>query len=839
MIHTAAATLFWGIVLLALFLWYLGTIDKARKKLIGTILTVIMSLFCFWAFDGQNLFLGKPLNIHLGIDMAGGSSFTVRLQPGKDDKGKDLPVTKADVDHAITILMERLSPGGTKDVQIAAVGDDNRINIQMPGVTPEEIEGVRTKITQIAHLEFRLVDPNNEADLGRVASGGVPPIGYESLEYADKDEANAGAKKKDEKPKAPTRKIFVSQRTELDGSHVTRAANGADPNRGYVINLEFDSEGARLFDEAAVKGYTMMSQAGHTGEDRAPRLAIVVDNVVISAPTLQTMHFGGRAEISGNFTQESSAALATALKNPLRNPMQIMEENTVSPAYGASTIKQGIYTGVVGSLIVAVFMVFYYRFAGLIALVGLFVDFLIMFGTMSLFGFTLTMPGVAGMVLTIGMAVDANVLIYERMREELKSGKSLIAALDTAFEKAFPAIFDAHVTALITSLILFYLASGLVKGFAVTMLVGIVGTLFGALIVTRVVFHWFTDSGKLSTLKVHHLIPDRIYDMLSYSKPFIIGSFTLAALSVGVFAIKGPKAIGIDFRGGALTRVELKEGQNLSDDEVTAALKGLTMKVKQADNTEKEVPIGDYFIQHAQTTTGNLVTVRSEYEAGVPVRDALDKKFHDRIKGDEGKKAEEISRVGSLVGSELAKNSSLAYIVAMVTIFIYLVARYELAFAIGAIVALFHDCLIVIGLSVAFGQELSLVHIGAVLTVAGYSINDTIIVFDRIREMIRTKSGRIRDIMNEAISITLSRTLLTSLTAFMPMMALFIFGGPAMREFALPILIGIIVGTYSSIYIASPIVLWYAKRTGQSLRRQVLDSAAASESAKQIKPIGA
>jgi len=358
--------------------------------------------------------------------------------------------------------------------------------------------------------------------------------------------------------------------------------------------------------------------------------------------------------------------------------------------------------------------------------------------------------------------------------------------------------------------------------------VGIVGTLFGALIVTRVVFHWFTDSGKLTTLKVHHLIPDRIYDMLSYAKPFIIGSFTLAVLSVGIFAIKGKDAIGIDFRGGSITRFELKPNQELSDDEIRGALQGVTMT-----EDGKEKPIGEVIIQHSQTTTGKLITVRSEYEAGVPVKNTLDKKFESRVTGGE------TLRVGSLVGTELAKNSALAYVLAMAAIFIYLVARYETAFAIGAIVALFHDCLIVVGLSVAFGQQLSLVHIGAVLTVAGYSINDTIIVFDRIREMIRTRSGRIRDIMNEAISITLSRTLLTSLTAFMPMAALFLFGGPAMREFSLPILIGIIVGTYSSIYIAAPIVLWYAKRTGQSLRRQVLDNAAASESAKQVKPVGA
>ena len=818
--HSPAATLFWGIVLLALFLYYLGAIDHKTKKLVGTILTVIMSIFCFWAFDGLNLLTGKPLGIKLGIDLAGGSSFTVQLKPGTDNKGQPIAVTKADVQHAVGILERRLNPDGGKDLLLAPQGED-KIMVQMPGVKESEINDVRNKLLQVAKLEFRLVDQQTDEHQRQIDAGGPPPIGYVSLPYHEHETAdtdpNAPKGKDQAKDKSKLeRHILVENSGDLDGTYVTKAFAYPDPQKGYAISLEFNSDGAKLFDQIAERGYHR-------------QLAIVVDGIVISAPVLQTSHFGGKAEISGDFTQASAVGLATALQNPLRNPMEILDEVQVTASYGESTIRQGVWTGVVGSVIVAVFMVLYYRFAGLIALAGLFVDFLIMFGTMALFGFTMTMPGIAGMVLTIGMAVDANVLIYERMREELKEGKSLIGALDTAFQKAFPAIFDAHVTALITSAILFYLATGLVKGFAVTMLVGIVGTLFGALIVTKVIFQWFTDSGKLTSLKVHHLIPDRNYDMLSYAKPFIIGSFGLAILSVGIFAIKGPNAIGIDFRGGAVTRFTMEKP--VSDEEINSALAGATM-ADEKDHA-KQVPIGHVFAQRSQTPTGGkLLSVRSEYEARVVVKDTLHAKFPDRLKGGE------IQSVGSVVGSDLAWNSTIAYFSAMVVIFLYLVVRYEFAFAVGAIVALFHDCLIVVGLSVAFGQELSVIHIGAVLTVAGYSINDTIIVFDRIREMIRTKPGKIRDIMNEAISITLSRTLLTSLTAFMPMAALFFFGGPAMKEFSLPILIGIIVGTYSSIYIASPIVLWYAKKTGQSLRKQVLDNAAASEALKRASQGG-
>lgn len=813
LLHDPKYVLLWGVILLFLFLFYLGTIEQKKKKIIGTLLTLVMSFFCIWAFNGQNLFQGKSISLPLGIDLAGGSSFTVKLSPATDKDGKSVPIRKEDVQHAIDILERRLSPNGEKDLQMSPQGDD-RINILMPGVKPEEVDEVRTKIQQVAHLEFRLVHEKTPGDFA---------IGYTELPYREKsdldtDKTKSKSKEKQKEKDKPQRTILVSANADMDGTNVSRAFAYQDPSKGWAISLEFNNKGADEFDKLAERGYQK-------------QLAIVVDGEVISAPTLQTRHFGGRAEISGDFTADEARSLATALQNPLKNPMVILSENTISPAFGKSTIKQGVYTGIWGSLIVAVFMVVYYRFAGLIALVGLFVDFLLMFGAMSLFGFTLTMPGIAGMVLTIGMAVDANVLIYERMREEMKGGKSLVTALEAGFSKAFPAIFDAHVTALITSGILFYLASGLVKGFAVTMLVGIVGTLFGALIVTRVVFHWFTDSGKLTSLKVTHLIPDRTYNMLSYARPFIIGSFALAAISLGVFAVKGKNSVGIDFRGGSNTQFVLKDGQDLTDDEISKGLAGLTYEAVDG-NATKQMPLGQYVILHSQQPTGGkLLSVRAEYEAGGTIMSTLEKKFPERISGGQ------TERVGSIVGSELAWRSGIAYIIAMVAIFCYLAFRYELAFAVGAIVALFHDCIIVVGLAVAFGQELSIVHIGAVLTVAGYSINDTIIVFDRIREMIRTKTGNLRDIMNEAISITLSRTLLTSLTAFMPMVALFFFGGPAMREFSLPILIGIIVGTYSSIYIASPLVLWWSG--GKDLRRQVLDSHAAAEALKKVTPAGA
>lgn len=775
---SAEITFLFGAILLFLLFYYMGSTVHRTKKLMGTLLTFVMTGFCLWAYLG--------LGIKKGIDLGGGSEFTVQLKPSLDDKGVPEKITSSDVQLAIGILEKRLNPNGSKDLTMAPQGDD-RIMIQMPGVTPEEVENVRLKIQQVAHLEFRLVHPNSSGELAQMRANGTPVINY--IEMPGKEhKSDVGY----------PASYLVKSRPDLDGKYIKTAYPYLDPQEGWGISLTFTSEGTKLF-------------AKLTTEHVKERLAVVVDNEVLSAPTLQTEILNGSAKITGNFKEEDARALATALENPLKNPMAIIGETSVSAAFGEETIKQGLLTGVVASAIVAIFMAIYYRLAGLIALIGLAVNILMIFGAMAIFNFTLTMPGIAGIVLTVGMAVDANVLIYERLREEMNAGKTLAAALELAFDKAFSAIFDVHVTTMISAVILFYLASGLVKGFAITLAVGVVGTLFGALIVTRICFNWFIDSGTLKRITVTHLIPEGIFDMMSKAKPFIITSVSLTVISLITFVVKGKDGVGIDFRGGAITRFHIPEKETVSTEEIEKAL--------------KEGHIVGTYVQQSSNSAGKLLTVRGEYDDRANVKSLLESKFPGQLTGGSSE------GVGSIIGSELAVRSSIAYLVAMACIFIYLVVFYELPFAIAAIIALLHDCIIAIGLSVLMGQQLSVIHIGALLTIAGYSVNDTIIVFDRIREMIRTRTGNMRDIMNEAISMTLSRTLLTSLTVLLSMAVLYMFGGPAMQEFSLPIIIGVIIGTYSSIYIASPLVLWYARYSGKSLRRQVLDNAQS-----EIKP---
>ncbi len=778
----AYVTFLVGTAILLLLLFYIGTVVHKTKRWVGSSLIMLMTLFAVLTV--------KNLGIPLGIDLKGGSEFVVRLKESVDKEGKTQSVTAEDVQQAIAILEKRLNPNGEKDLSMQPQGSD-RILIQMPGVKPEDFADVRTKIQQVAKLEFRIVHQDSRSKVAEIDGGGLTEPGWAKMKYkAEKD-----AQGKD----LPDRGAeLVRNRPDMEGDGVSDAFATMDAE-GWKVYLNLNTDGSKKFDEIAAV-------------NKGRQLAIIVDSEIISAPVLQTDRFGGTAVISGNFNRESSVQLATLLKNPLKNPMTIESENAVSASYGQSSIDQGKWICLAGLIMTTVFMLFIYRLAGLIAIVGLVINLAVLFGGMSLFQFVLTMPGIAGIVLTIGMAVDANVLIYERLREEMEAGKTLSGALEAAYDKAFSAIADSNITTIIAALILFAISGGLVRGFAVTLMIGLVSSLIGALIVTRVIFMWVIDKGWLTGLKTTRIIPDKVFDILSASPKFIIASLVVTAISFGTLAFKGKESFGIDFRGGSLLHIELAEGKKLTDREVEAALKEL----KLPDGK----PIGSFYLQRKSNATGGeVLAIRGEQAAGAIIEGTVNSKFKDSVKGTS------LETVGALIGSESAQTSIIAMAVALIFIFFYLLLRYEVAFALGAVVALFHDVLMVPGLCVLFGQEMSLIHVGALLTIAGYSINDTIVVFDRIRETIkRGGAGSIRDLMNEAICKTLSRTLLTGPTALAPMVILLFMGNPAMTEFALPITIGVLLGTYSSIFIASPLVLWYAQKTGVSLKRKVLES---------------
>lgn len=785
----AYATFLIGATLLLMLLIYVGTAVHKTKRLVGTLLIALTA--------ASSLLTIKTVGLSFGIDLQGGSEFIVELMPGKSDDGTLKPVTSASVQQAIGIIEKRLNPEGNKDITLQPQGD-TRIVIQMPGVKPEEIDGIRKKIQQVAHLEFRMTHPDSgyqqkEDELKAAQASGVRDPSFELLpQKPRKDKAGK---------EIPQPDLVVKRRAEFEGKHVDRAGATFD-SEGWTVLLKMNSEGTKLFDATAEV-------------NQGRRMAIIVDGVVISAPVLREKKYNGNASITGDFDQEEAFTLSTLLNNPLENPMAIQSEATVSSAYGQSSIDQGKWVGIAALALTTLFMVFIYRLAGLVAIIGLVVNMCILFGAMALFRFTLTMPGIAGLVLTIGMAVDANVLIFERLREEMEAGKTLAAALEAAYEKAFSAIADSNITTLISAVILFAISGGLVKGFAVTLMIGLLSSMVGALIVTRVIFMWVVDKNLLQKIHTTRIIPDKVFDILSKAPAFIIASLVVTAISFGTLAYKGKASLGIDFRGGGRVDVVLAPGKTLADTDFDGVIKPL----KQDGGKD----IGTYYIQRkADPATGATnISIRTEKDSAPVIDEAIKAKWSK----DGTVSGTSIATVGAVIGDEAMVSSLWAMAIALVAIFVYLMFRFEFAFALGASIALFHDVLMVPGLVVLFGQELSIIHVGALLTIAGYSINDTIVVFDRIREEIhRGSGGSLRDTMNEAICKTLSRTLLTGPTALAPMIVLLFLGNPAMLEFAMPITIGVLLGTYSSIFIASPLVLWYAKKTGTSLKRQVLDA---------------
>jgi SecD/SecF fusion protein len=782
------ATFLVGASILLLLLLYVGTAVHKTKRFTGTLLVALAAF--------ASLYTVNALGLKLGIDLQGGSEFIVKLEPGKNADGSARAVTPSDVQQAIDILEKRLNPKGEKDLALQPEGAD-RVVIQMPGISTDEIKDVRDKIQQVAHLEFRRVHPEGRSKLEQIkARGGIKEPGWTEMAYREPETAKDGT--------VLATSELVRDMPDLEGDIVADAFRVFDAEGNKVV-LKLNSEGAKRFDELAAVHYRK-------------QMAIIVDGQIHSAPSLNAQQFGGTAEISGGskgFTETEADTLATLLNNPLRNPMKILSESSVSSAYGQSSIDQGKWVGIAALLITTCFMLFIYRLAGIVAIIGLVINMSILFGAMSLFGFTLTMPGIAGLVLTIGMAVDANVLIFERLREEMEAGKTLSAALDAAYEKAFSAIADSNITTLISAVILFAISGGLVKGFAITLMIGLLSSMIGALIVTRVIFIWVVDKNLLQKITTTKLIPDKVFDILSASPKFIIASLVVTAISFATLGYKGQSSLGIDFRGGGRVDVVLAPGKDIIDDDFNALIKTL----KQPGGKE----IGTHYIQRKSdpATGATNISIRCEEASGPVIDGAINAKWKDgTVSGTS------IATVGSMIGSESAKTSLVAMVIALIAIFGYLMMRYEFAFALGAIVALAHDVLMVPGLCVLFGQELSLIHVGALLTIAGYSINDTIVVFDRIRETIQRGAGggSMREMMNEAICKTLSRTLLTGPTALAPMVVLLFLGNPAMLEFAMPITIGVLLGTYSSIFIASPLVLWYAKKTGTSLKRQVLDA---------------
>jgi len=766
---TPALTFFAGLGLLVLFGWYFATDVGLRKRLLAT--TLVMLLV---AFSIATIWPPKE-KIQLGLDIQGGTSFLIRLMGGDKD------VNKGMLDQAVEVIRKRIDYFGVSEPVISPVGND-RILVQIPGLDTAKIQEAREQLSRVAKLEFRLVYPDNGERLRLIDEGKeVIPPEYRIEVYKMTAEGN-------EKPREE--RLLVKKKADLGGDRV-KESHAYYGNEGWTVQLKFDGEGAKQF------GKITEQYKGH-------RFAIVLDGVIQSAPVIRDAIYGGDAIITGKFEEKEARGLASVLENPLQTPVSIEEERSVSPTLGLDSIRASIMAGLLGLAITLVCVLIYYRLPGLVANLALLVNLVLLIGALTMFRFVLTLPGIAGIILTIGLSVDANVLIYERLREEMALGKSLRVAMETAYQKAFSSIFDANVTTLITALILFWQAAGPVRGFAISLTFGILASLFTALIVGRNALGWLVDTGRVKKISMLHLISSQNINFLG--KGFLACMCSLALILAGAtsFYIRGEKNFGVDFRGGDL--VTLSSPAKIDVGQVRDGL--------------KPIGLADASIQESAQSGKYYITVRSPLNTS----DKVEKQIIQTMPS-ANFKVERSERVGALVGGELAKSSLVALGLGILGILIFVTFRFELSFAVGAIVALLHDVIITVGVFSLLGRELTLTMVGAVLTIAGYSINDTIVVYDRIREGLASgRRGSIEEIMNSSINQTLSRTILTSTVTLIPILCLFLLGGAVLRDFSLAIIVGVVVGTYSSIFIASPIVLWWSRARGQSsstLRREV------------------
>ena len=533
--------------------------------------------------------------------------------------------------------------------------------------------------------------------------------------------------------------------------------------------------------------------ASETGRQRPGQLAIVLDGKLYSAPTVRERIGGGSAVISGTFSQREAVELSNVLNNPLSVELEVAEMSEVGPSLAQDARDASINAAKLGGALVIGFMILYYWLGGLAAVISVVCNITILLGVLASLGATMTLPGVAALVLTIGMGVDANILIFERIREELKAGKSASVALKGGFEKALSTIVDANVTTMITAVILIYLGTGPVKGFGVTLAVGIGGSMFCALVISRLVLDVFVDGLKVNRILGFNMMGETNFDFLKFRIPAFALSWCIVLFGTGWLVFHHDHIFGIDFVGG---------------DEMTIAYSQEVSMAEFSDIAQK----GDFGEVNAiyQSMIGeetSVIKVQTEVDRGRDFYEAIAVAFPDR-----GLELMGENQIGASVSSEIQKKAILSVLVALLGILLYVAVRFEVGYGVGAVVATVHDVLMTLGIFVLFGGQFTSPMIAAVLMILGYSINDTIVVFDRIREELGLNpNASLKDIIRLAINRVLSRSILTSITTFLAAVVLWLFGAGIIIDFAFVFMVGIITGTFSSIFIASPIFFWWHK----------------------------
>jgi len=787
-----------------------------------TILAALIQLSYTWRFyrlkpdelkniAPEKLKTLQSRSLRLGLDLKGGMHMVMEV-----DKSHLKPEeVKGATDRALEVIRNRVDQFGVSEPVIQKQGKD-RIVVQLPGVVNRE--RAREIIGKTALLEFKLVaDDKTFQDVLKNIEDALKKVNgdtFSLFSYFMPVQGENGVPN-DMVPEVKNllasdsaKKYIPSGYQFLWGKKEIKEGYAYSPI--YLVKSEALLTGEAILDAVPGVGtsdnpfgvkvdLTMTRKARGkwamvTGANVGRKIAIVLDNTVQSAPVVRERIPSGRSEITlGNTSMEDAKALAVILKaGALPAPLKIIEERSVGPTLGRDSIREGAKSILIGAILVFLFMAIYYTKAGIVADIALFLNLLFVLAVLAGFKATLTLPGLAGLVLTVGMAVDANVLIYERLREEMRSGKTIRTAIANAYNRVFITIFDANLTTFVAAIILYWFGTGPIKGFAVTLSIGLIASFYTAIFLTRVVFESWSLKG-LRNIKMFQIFKNPRFNFVgNRAKAFTLSGVIIFIGLISLVAHKGVR-YGIDFTGGYL--VEMKFDKSINAE---------SLRKWFAEMNYPNAQIQTYI--HTNTFLVKLKTT----EAGTG--DKIKKLFNKSHPENSAKVIRE-----ELVGPSISKGLQLRAIwvvlLGMIAILIYVSIRFTYRFGVGAVVALLHDVLITVGILSIMNKEFTIPIIAAILTIIGYSINDSIVVSDRIRENIKLlRKLKFNELVNKSINDTLGRTIITSFTTLFVVLVLFLIGGRIIHDFSLALIIGVITGTYSSIFVVAPIVVAWEKR---------------------------
>ena len=755
--------------------------------------------------------LASQGKLKLGLDLQGGVSFTLKVDPSGVESGGQSGNEKSNVSHsemvnqALHVMEQRVNQFGVAEPVLRPVGDLS-LEIQLPGEDAANNPDVIDALKKPAKLEFRQVY-RGERPAPEVRERSTKALQdengaiatYEALTERNVDRRTGEIK---------VSRYYIRKRADATGAIIKASSARSDDGISFYVDMRFTDEGAKKFGDLTAKIADGNAKSGNLGQ-----LAVVLDGVLQSAPTVREAIRSTGASITGSFTREEAMSLSNVLNNPLEFPLITQDVTSVGPSLAKDAQQKSVVASVVAVGLVVLFMVGFYVWGGFIAVFGMVLNLLMMLGAMAYLGATITLPGVAALVLTLGMAVDANILILERVREEARAGKDRAVSLREGYNRAMMTIVDANLTHLLVAIILVVLGTGPVRGFGITLVIGIFTTLFTTLITCRGLQEFALDKGIMSRIfGLPVFKPDMNIQFLKYARIAFIISWCIVALGISELIYKGKDAFGKDFRGGESTLVTLREGVVVDTNEIVQLATSLGLP----DTTVTvQSPVGGGDTRLRIETELTQERSQGDFANLTKIVKGVKEKHPELLPHPEwGVEQLMLSReaIGGSVSSDMRTNAILSVIYALIGIGIYVSLRFETGFGIAAMVATLHDVLMTVALFVFFGGQFNAALIAAILLIIGYSVNDTIVVFDRIREELTHNPGRsLRDVIHFAVNRTLTRTILTSSTVFLCAVALWMFGAGDVRLYGEVFIYGVLTGTFSSVFIASPVFYWWHK----------------------------